>query len=47
MIKDNPNNHIAKEILVKLAQNCPNLSDIKLEFAQEYECVWIGDKDGK
>ena len=41
IIRENPSNYISKDILNKLADNCPNLTDIKTEFAMEYECEWM------
>lgn len=41
LIKENPHNYIPKEILSKLSENRPNLTDIKADFAKEYECEWI------
>ena len=46
-IKENPDNHIAKSVLEKLAENCPKLENIKSDFQKEYTCVWIGGEDGK
>ena len=42
IIKENPDNYIAKRILEKLAENCPKLEDIKSDFQREYECIWVG-----
>lgn len=39
-LKDNPNNHIAKNILTELAENAPLLKN-DVEFKREYECEWI------
>lgn len=44
LIKENPNNHIPKGILEKLAENASFLNNTKHEFKKEYECVWGGDK---
>ncbi len=41
IIKEQPDNHIAKAILHKLVDNHPNLDDIKSDFKMEYECNWI------
>lgn len=43
IIKENPDNHIAKNILEKLVENLPKLNDIKSDFQKEYECFWVGD----
>lgn len=41
IIKENPDNRIAKQLLEKIANSKPNLSDIKLEFETNYEKVWV------
>lgn len=43
LINKNPHNHIPKNILDKLVENAPKLEDIKIDFKQEYECVF-GEK---
>lgn len=43
LIRENPHNYIPKNILNKLAENCPKLDDIKVDFKQEYECVFKGE----
>lgn len=43
ILTKNPDNHIAKNILNKLAENCPSLDDIKFDFKKEYECIGIKD----
>lgn len=43
VLKKNPDNHIAKDILVKLVENCPSLDDIKSGFKHEYESIWMKD----
>lgn len=45
IIKNNPDNHVAKSILEKLAQNCPELDSIKSDFKVEYESQWIGNEE--
>jgi hypothetical protein len=40
LLKENPSNHIAKDLLTKLAKNAPLLKDIKSDFKQEYECIF-------
>ncbi len=45
IVGENPNNYISKSILEKLAINCPKLDDVKIQFAQEYECEWIGKNE--
>lgn len=42
IIKENPENYIAKNILEKIVENLPKLSDIKSDFQKEYDCVWVG-----
>ncbi len=41
LIKENQHSHIAKDLLIKLAENRPKLDNTKLEFKKEYECQWI------
>lgn len=43
IIKQNPDNHIAKNILEELILNRPLLSEItnEVKFKQEYECKWV------
>lgn len=43
IIKEQPDNHIARELRYKLGENCPNLDDIKKEFKLEYNCEWINN----
>lgn len=45
MVKENPDNYIAKNIFEKLVENLPKLSDIKSDFQKEYDCIWIGGED--
>ena len=45
LIRENPDNYIPKNILDKLAENCPKFNDIKADFKQEYESIWIGNED--
>lgn len=45
LVKENPNNHIAKGLFEKLIINLPMINDIKSEFQKEYDCVWIGDAE--
>lgn len=42
-VKENQDNYIAKDLLHKLAENCPKLDDIKSEFKTECEYRWIRD----
>jgi hypothetical protein len=41
ILKEHPDNHIAKNVLIKLTESCPSLNDFKSEFENEYECTWI------
>lgn len=43
IIKENPDNYIAKNIFEKLVENLPKLNDVKDDFKMEYECIWVGD----
>ncbi len=43
LIKENPDNYIAKNILNKLVDNSPKLEFAnEFKFQKEYECIWIG-----
>lgn len=47
VIKENSDNYIAKDLLIKLVKNCPRLDDSKLEFKKEYESQWIESENIK
>lgn len=44
IIKEFPNNHMAKGILEELNNNKP-LTNNSYDFNMEYECEWIGNND--
>lgn len=41
LLKQHPDNRYLNSIMLKLAENCPKLKDIKANFEKEYDCNWI------
>lgn len=48
LLKQYPDNRYLNSIMLKLAENCPTIQNIKEDsFIKEYTCQWVSENQGK